>query len=53
MYLMLSACTASTHLSFIDLQGPVAAAQRVHFYWVLRIMTVLSKSWQAWGSLCA
>lgn len=53
MYLMLSACTGSTHLSFIDLQGPVAAPQREHFYWVLRIMTVLSKSWQACGSVWA
>ena len=39
--LMLSACAGSTHLSFLDPQGPVADAQRVHFYWVLGIMVVL------------
>ncbi|MEO6148445.1 MAG: hypothetical protein ABIT70_15650 [Sulfuriferula sp.] len=38
---MLSACTGSTHLSFLDPQGPVADAQRWHFYWVLGIMAVL------------
>lgn len=39
--LMLSACAGSTHLSFLDPQGPVADAQRWHFYWVLGIMAVL------------
>jgi cytochrome o ubiquinol oxidase subunit 2 len=38
---MLSACAGSTHLSFLDPQGPVADAQRWHFYWVLGIMVVL------------
>ncbi len=39
--LMLSACAGSTHLSFLDPQGPVADTQRWHFYWVLGIMAVL------------
>ena len=39
--LMLSACAGSTHLSFLDPQGPVADTQRWHFYWVLAIMAVL------------
>ena len=39
--LMLRACAGSTHLSFLDPQGPVADAQRWHFYWVLGIMAVL------------
>lgn len=39
--LMLAACTGDTHLSFLNPQGPVADAQRGHFYWVLGIMTVL------------
>lgn len=38
--LLLSACSGSTHLSFLDPQGPVANAQRLHFYWVLGILTV-------------
>jgi cytochrome o ubiquinol oxidase subunit 2 len=41
MLLTLSACVGSTHLSFLDPQGPVADAQRSHFYWVLGIMAVL------------
>ena len=39
--LLLGACASETHLSFLDAQGPVADAQRWHFYWVLAIMTVL------------
>ena len=39
--LLLTACASDTHMSFLDAQGPVAAAQRWHFYWVLAIMTVL------------
>ena len=39
--LALSACGNDPHLSFLDPQGPVADAQRWHFYWVLGIMTVL------------
>ena len=38
---MLAACTGDTHLSFLNPQGPVADAQRWHFYWVLAIMAVL------------
>ena len=41
MLLTLSGCAGSTHLSFFDPQGPVADAQRSHFYWVLGIMSVL------------
>ena len=39
--LVLVACSGSTHLSFLNPQGPVADAQRWHFYWVLGIMSVL------------
>jgi cytochrome o ubiquinol oxidase subunit 2 len=39
--LMLGGCVGSTHMSFLDPQGPVADAQRWHFYWVLAIMAVL------------
>lgn len=39
--LMVSACSAGTHLTFLDPQGPIADAQRWHFYWVLGIMAVL------------
>ncbi len=38
---LLTACAGDTHMSFLDAQGPVAAAQRWHFYWVLGIMAVL------------
>ncbi|MGH8321887.1 MAG: cytochrome ubiquinol oxidase subunit II [Gammaproteobacteria bacterium] len=38
---MLGACSTATHLSFLDPQGPIAAAQSWHFYWVLGIMAVL------------
>jgi cytochrome o ubiquinol oxidase subunit II len=39
--LMVGGCSNETHLSFLDPQGPIAAAQRWHFYWVLGIMMVL------------
>ncbi|MEO8748395.1 MAG: ubiquinol oxidase subunit II [Rhodanobacter sp.] len=39
--LLLCACTGDTHLTFLNAQGPVADAQRWHFYWVLGIMAVL------------
>ena len=39
--LMLGACVGNTHMSFLNPQGPVADAQRWHFYWVLGIMAVL------------
>ncbi|HET7610623.1 MAG TPA: ubiquinol oxidase subunit II [Rhodanobacteraceae bacterium] len=39
--LLLGACVGNVHLSFLDAQGPVAAAQRWHFYWVLGIMALL------------
>jgi len=38
--LLLAAC-GGTHLSFLDPQGPVADAQRWHFYWVLAVMAVM------------
>lgn len=39
--LILTACAGATHLSFLNPQGPVADAQRWHFYEVLGIMAVL------------
>lgn len=39
--MLLVACSGDTHLSFLNPQGPIAAAQRWHFYWVLAIMAVL------------
>ncbi|MGH8403779.1 MAG: ubiquinol oxidase subunit II, partial [Gammaproteobacteria bacterium] len=39
--LTISGCSTATHLSFLDPQGPIAAAQRWHFYWVLGIMAML------------
>ncbi len=41
MLLMLGACGGSTHLSFLDPQGPIANAQRWHFYWVLAVMAIM------------
>jgi cytochrome o ubiquinol oxidase subunit 2 len=38
---LLAACDGGTHLSFLDPQGPVADAQRWHFYEVLGVMAVL------------
>jgi len=38
---MLAACADNTHLTFLDPQGPVADAQRWHFYEVLGVMMVL------------
>jgi cytochrome o ubiquinol oxidase subunit 2 len=38
---MLSGCGGGAHLSFLDPQGPIAAAERWHFYWVLGIMAIL------------
>lgn len=37
---MLAGCSAQTHLSFLDPQGPVAAAQRHHFAEVLIVLLV-------------
>lgn len=37
----LGGCSTHPYFSFLDPQGPVADAQRWHFYWVLGIMTVL------------
>jgi cytochrome o ubiquinol oxidase subunit 2 len=41
LVLLLAACDGDIHLTFLDPQGPVADAQRWHFYEVLGIMTVL------------
>lgn len=38
---MIGSCSTETHLSFLNPQGPIAADQRWHFYWVLGIMAVL------------
>ncbi len=39
--LLLAACASDTHLTFLNPQGPVADAQRWHFYVVLGVMAVL------------
>lgn len=39
--LLVSGCSDNLHLSFLDPQGPVANAERWHFYVVLGIMTIL------------
>lgn len=39
--LLLSGCSGNPHFSFLDPQGPVANAERWHFYIVLGIMLVL------------
>ena len=39
--LMLGACSGDKHLTFLDPQGPIAQAQRWHFYWVTAIMAIL------------
>ena len=39
--LLLGACGTGPHLSFLNPQGPVADAQRWHFYEVLGVMAVL------------
>lgn len=39
--LLLAGCTSDAHLTFLNPQGPVADAQRWHFYWVLAIMAIL------------
>ncbi len=41
MALLLAACSGPTHLSFLNPQGPIAEAQRWHFYWVTAVMLVL------------
>ena len=41
LVLLLAACDGHTHLTFLNPQGPVADAQRWHFYEVLGIMAVL------------
>ena len=41
LVLLLAACDGDSHLTFLNPQGPVADAQRWHFYEVLGIMTVL------------
>ena len=38
--LMLAGCSGDTHLSFLDPQGPVAAAQRWHFAEALAVLVV-------------
>lgn len=38
--LLVSGCSNERYLSFLNPQGPIAAAQRTHFLWVLGIMAV-------------
>ena len=39
--LLLSGCSSSSHLSFLDPQGPVAAAQRTHLIDVVLLMLIV------------
>ena len=54
MWLLLSGCSSS-HLSFLDPQGPVADIQRTHFLEVLALLAIfvalpifLLTPWFAW-----
>lgn len=38
--LLISGCSPDRHLSFLTPQGPVAAAERTHFLWVVGILIV-------------
>src|SRR5699024_8118450 len=38
--LLLAGCNSSRHLSFLNPQGPIAAAERTHFLWVVGILAV-------------
>lgn len=38
--LVLAGCDSDIHLSFLDPQGPIAAAERTHFLWVVAILLV-------------
>lgn len=40
LVLLLSACDSERYLSFLNPQGPIAAAQRTHFLWVVGILVV-------------
>jgi cytochrome o ubiquinol oxidase subunit 2 len=54
-WLPLSSCSSSSHLSFLDPQGPVAGIQRTHFLEVLALLVIfvalpifLVTPWFAW-----
>lgn len=54
-WLSLSSCSASSHLSFLDPQGPVADMQRLHFLEMLALLAIfvavpifLVTPWFAW-----
>ena len=54
-WLSLSGCSASSHLSFLDPQGPVADMQRLHFLEMLALLAIfvavpifLVTPWFAW-----
>ncbi|MGH8316678.1 MAG: cytochrome ubiquinol oxidase subunit II [Steroidobacteraceae bacterium] len=38
--LIVSACSSDSHLSFLDPQGPIAAAQRWHFFEAIAVLTI-------------
>lgn len=38
--LIINGCSTDRHLSFLDPQGPIAAAERTHFLWVVGILVV-------------
>lgn len=40
VFLAVAGCNSDRHLSFLDPQGPIAAAERTHFLWVLGILAV-------------
>jgi cytochrome o ubiquinol oxidase subunit 2 len=55
VWLSLSGCSSSSHLSFLDPQGPVADMQRTHFLEVLALLAIfvalpvfLVTPWFAW-----
>jgi cytochrome o ubiquinol oxidase subunit II len=54
-WLLLSGCRSSSHLSFLDPQGPVAEIQRLHFLEMLALLAIfvalpvfLVTAWFAW-----
>ena len=38
---LLGGCTQSTHLTFLDPQGPIAAAQRIHFFEIVLLVMIV------------
>ena len=38
---LLGGCSQSTHLTFLDPQGPIAAAQRIHFFEIVLLVMIV------------